>query len=93
MAVTCVHDFIQAMISNHQELPHWLSLCRSPFGQTETRIAYVRPCLLPDREEMSNLYRGTSIDASYHPSVHLTKQFQRRLKSEKLADDGSQVMA
>ena len=23
MAVTCVHDFIQAMISNHQELPHF----------------------------------------------------------------------
>jgi len=27
---------------------------------------------------MSKLYRGPSIDASYHVSVHLTKRFQRR---------------
>ena len=37
-----------------------------------------RPCLLTDRDEMSNLYRGPSIDASYQVSVHLAKQFQRR---------------
>jgi hypothetical protein len=37
-----------------------------------------RPCLLTDRDEMSNLYRGLSIDASYHVSVHLTKRFQTR---------------
>jgi hypothetical protein len=43
---------------------------------------------------MSNLYRGPSIDASYQVSVHLAKQFQRRrLKCEKLTDDGRQVMA
>jgi hypothetical protein len=36
------------------------------------------PCLLTDRDEMSNLYRGPSIDASYQVSVHLTKWFQRR---------------
>jgi hypothetical protein len=36
------------------------------------------PCLLTDRDEMSNLYRGPSIDASYQVSVHLAKQFQRR---------------
>jgi hypothetical protein len=36
---------------------------------------------------MINLYRGTSIDASYQLSVHLAKRFQRRrLKSEKLTD-------
>jgi hypothetical protein len=46
-----------------------------------------------DRDEMSNLYRGPSIDASYQVSVHLAKQFQRRrLKCEKLTDDGRQVM-
>jgi hypothetical protein len=28
-------------------------------------------CLLMDRDEMSNLYRGPSIDASYQVSVHL----------------------
>jgi hypothetical protein len=43
---------------------------------------------------MSNLYRGPSIDASYHVSVHLAKRFQsRRLKCEKLTADGHQVMA
>ena len=31
------------------------------------------PCLLTDRDEMSNLYRGHSIDASYEVSVHLAK--------------------
>jgi hypothetical protein len=36
------------------------------------------PCLLMDRDEMSNLYRGSSIDASYQVSVHLTKRFRRR---------------
>ena len=42
------------------------------------------PCLLMDRDEMSNLYRGHSIDASYQVSVHLAEGFQRRrLKCEK----------
>jgi hypothetical protein len=31
-----------------------------------------------DREKISNLYRGPSIDASYQVSVHLAKPFQRR---------------
>ena len=37
-----------------------------------------RPCLLMDRDEISNLYRGLSIDASYQVSVHLAEGFQRR---------------
>ena len=37
-----------------------------------------RSCLLTDRDEMSNLYRGPAIDASYQVAVHLAKQFQRR---------------
>jgi hypothetical protein len=37
-----------------------------------------RPCLLTDRDEMSNRYRGPSIDASYHVSDHLAKRFQWR---------------
>jgi hypothetical protein len=37
-----------------------------------------RPFLLTDRDKMSNLYRGPSIDTSYQVSVHLTKRFQRR---------------
>jgi hypothetical protein len=49
-----------------------------------------------DWDEMSNLYRGLntepSIDASYQVSVHLAKLFQRRrLKCEKLTDDGRQT--
>jgi hypothetical protein len=36
------------------------------------------PCLLTDRDEMSNLCRGPSIEASYQVSVHLAKRFQRR---------------
>jgi hypothetical protein len=31
-----------------------------------------------DRDEMSNLYRGPSIDASYQVSVHMAEGFQRR---------------
>ena len=47
-----------------------------------------RPCLLMDRDEMSKVYRGPSIDASYQVSVHLAEGFQRRrLKCEKLSDD------
>jgi hypothetical protein len=43
---------------------------------------------------MSNLYRGPSIDASYQVSVHLVEGFQRRrLKCEKLTDNGRQVLA
>jgi hypothetical protein len=47
-----------------------------------------------DRDEMSTLYRGPPIDASYQVSLHLAERFQRRrLKCEKLTDDGRQVMA
>ena len=35
-------------------------------------------CLLTNWTEMSNLYRGPSIDASYQVVVHLAKQFQGR---------------
>jgi hypothetical protein len=41
-----------------------------------------------DRDKISNLYRGPSIDASYQVSVHIAEGFQRRrLKCEKLKDD------
>ena len=50
--------------------------------------------MITDRDEMSNLYRGHAIDASYYVSVHLAEGFQRRrLKCEKLTEDGRQVMA
>jgi hypothetical protein len=38
----------------------------------------LQPCLLMDQNEMSNLYRGPSIDASYQVSYHLAKRFQRK---------------
>ena len=42
---------------------------------------------MADRDEISSLYRGPPID-----SVHLTEGFQRRrLKFEKLTDDGRQT--
>ena len=37
-----------------------------------------QPCLLTDQDEICNIYRGTSVDASYHVSVYLAKWFQRR---------------
>jgi hypothetical protein len=47
-----------------------------------------------DRDEINNLYREPSIDPFYQVSVHLAEGFQRRrLKCEKLTDDGDQVMA
>ena len=42
-----------------------------------------------DRDKISNLYIGPSIDASYQVSVHMAEGFQRRrLKCGKLTDDG-----
>jgi hypothetical protein len=47
-----------------------------------------------DQDKMIIINRGPSIDASYQVSVHLAEGFQRRrLKCEKLKDDGCQVMA
>ena len=36
------------------------------------------PCLLTDRDDMSNLYRGPCIETSYQVAVHLAKWFQKR---------------
>jgi hypothetical protein len=37
-----------------------------------------QPYLLMDQDEMSNLYRGPPMDASYQVLVHLAKRFQWR---------------
>ena len=75
----------------------WLSGFREDFleiDQSETRISFWWLYLFTDRDEMTNLYRGPSTDASYQVSVHLAMQFQRtRIRCEKLTDDGRQVMA
>ena len=39
-----------------------------------------QPYLLTDRNELSNLYRGPAIVASYQVSVHLAKWFRRRFE-------------
>ena len=81
---------------------HAIHFCRcflpsfSSFGQavSEEKISKNRPCLLMDQDKMSNIQRGPSIDASYQVSLHLAEGFQRRrLKCEKLTDDGRQMMA
>jgi hypothetical protein len=45
---------------------------------TRNKNCLWQPCLLTDGDEISNLYRGPSIDASYQVSVQLAKQFQGR---------------
>ena len=60
-----------------------------PFGQAVSQQKIFRnrpirnknclwwPCLLMDRDKISNLYREPSIDTSYQISVHLAQRFQR----------------
>ena len=102
--------FVNGSGRNEQSLQRTFHRCYLPsfgsFGQalSEEKIFKNRPirnknclwwpCLLMDRDKMSNLQRGLSIDASYQVSLPLAKGFQRRrLKCEKLTDDGHQVMA
>ena len=86
--------FVNGSGRNNQSLQRTFHRCFLPsfgsFGQavSEEKIEKNRPirnknclwwpCLLMDRDEMSKLYRGPSIDASYQVSVHLAKRFQRR---------------
>ena len=86
--------FVTGSGRNEQSLQRTFHRCFLPsfgsFGQavSQTKIlknrpirhknCLWRPCLLMDQDEMSNLYRGPSIDASYQISVHLGKRFQRR---------------
>ena len=62
---------------------------QSSFGQavSEEKIVYESTnqqhelpvlAMFVNRSKMSNLYRGPSIDATYHVSVHLAKRFQSR---------------
>jgi hypothetical protein len=60
----------------------WPSVFREEFFFNQPIInknCLWRPCLLTDRGEMDNLYRGPAIDVSYQVSVHLAKRFQRRI--------------
>ena len=58
---------------------------------TRNKSCLLRPCLLTDRDEMSNLYRGPSINASYQVSVDLAKRFQRRRFLKKSANQKQEL--
>jgi hypothetical protein len=61
----------------------YLSFSREDFFRNQpirNKNGLWRSCLLTDRDEMSILYRGPAIDASYQVSIHSAQQFQRRLK-------------
>ena len=86
--------FVNGSGQNVQSLERTAHRCFLPsfgsFGQTvsekknfknqpiRNKSRLWQSCLLTDRDEMSNLYRGPSIDASYQVPVHLAKRFQRR---------------
>ena len=106
--VSVVAIFAHRSGRNEQSLQRTFHRCFLPsfgsFGQavSEAKIFKNRPirnknclwwpCLLMDRDEMSNLYRGPSIDVSYQISDQLVLRFQRRrLKCEKLVDNGRQT--
>jgi hypothetical protein len=102
--------FVNGSEQNEQSLQRTFHRCFLPsfgsFGQAVSEEKIFKnwpirnknclwwPCLLMDRDKMSNFYNGPSIDASYQVSVHLAARFQRRrLKCEKFTDNGRQVMA
>ena len=108
-ALPMVAMFVNGSELNEQSLQKTFHRCFLPsfgsFGHAVSEKIFLNrpmrnknclwlPCLLMDRDKMSNLQRGPSIDASYQVSLHLADGFQRRrLKCEKLTDDGCQVMA
>jgi hypothetical protein len=53
------------------------NLVGSIYGSSSIKIAHFVP-IRTDRDEISTLYRGPFIDASYQVSVQLAKQFQGR---------------
>ena len=86
--------FVNGSGQNEQSQQRTFHRCFLPsfgsFGQPVSKEKYLKiqpirnknhlwwPCLLMDRDGMSNLYIEPSIDASYQVSDHLAKRFQRR---------------
>jgi hypothetical protein len=56
----------------------------------QSKTCLWQPYLLMNWDEISNLYRGPPIDASYQVSVHLAKQFQRR-KIKKISQSETRI--
>jgi hypothetical protein len=55
------------------------NLVGSILGRFSIKNAHFVPIrTLSDRDEMSKLYKGPSIDAAYQVSIHLAKRFQIR---------------
>ena len=65
---------------NYDFLVHLAKWFQRRFLEIKNKICLWQPCLLTDRNKMSNLYSGPSVDAYYQVSVHLAKwlKFQRR---------------
>ena len=85
--VTWRHIFLMIFLSDNTNCPNSSGSLEdnNHFLLIWSKNCLWRPCMLMDRDKMSNLYRGPSIDASYQVSVHFAKGFQRRrLKCEKL---------
>ena len=86
-----IDAFYQAAVHLAKWFQRWRFLLNWP---TRNKNCLWRPCLITDREEIINIHRGPSVDASNHATVHLAMRFQRRrLKCKTLIDDGRQVMA
>ena len=87
--------FVNRSGRNEQTLQRTFQRCFLPgfgsFGQTVSVEKNLKnqpirnknrlwwPCLLMDRDKLSNLYRGLPIDDTYQVSAYLVKQFQRRI--------------
>ena len=54
-------------------LAKWFQRRRFKKSAIRNKNCLWRPCLLMDRDKMSNLYKEPSIDASYQVSVHLAE--------------------
>ena len=70
------NDSYQILINLAKRLQRRIFLRNQPIRK---KNCMWRPCLITDRNEMSNLYRGLSKDPSYQVSVHLAKRLQRRI--------------